>query len=166
MQDFAGGGDAFMNFIAQRARDQRLMFAEIQIVGFRPIDPADLINVAEAGRDDERGARARAFQHGVNRNRRSMQEQRRIAENRIGPGDAVVDSVNEPLGCGQCFAEAKRPRALVEYRYIREGATDISGNTRTRRRRDVLANRQVILPVSALEWRRSLTGGNPVTSQR
>jgi hypothetical protein len=129
------------------------MFAEIQIVGFRPVDSADLINVAEAGGDNERGARPRALQHGVDRNRRSMQEQRGIAENGIGPRNAVLDAVDKPPGRGQCFAKPQRSRALIEYGHIREGATDVSCNARTGRGRGLLANCQVIPPASALGWR-------------
>src|SRR4029077_6644514 len=115
----------------------------------------DLINVAEAGGDDERGARTRALQHGVDRNRRSMQEQRGVAENGIGPSNAVLDAIDKALRCRQCLAEPQRSRALIKYGHIRKGATDISGNARTRRGRRLLANCQVILPASALGWRRS-----------
>ena len=49
---------ALADLVAQVALDQRLVPAEEQIVGFRPVDAADLVDVAEALRGDERaGAR-------------------------------------------------------------------------------------------------------------
>ena len=46
-QHFAAGKHALIHFIAMHARDQRLMFGEVEIVGIRPVDAADFIDVAE-----------------------------------------------------------------------------------------------------------------------
>ena len=57
-QHLALGVDALADLVAQVALDQRLVPAEEQIVGFRPVDAADLVDVAKALRGEERaGAR-------------------------------------------------------------------------------------------------------------
>ena len=67
---------------AQRPLDQRYMFLKEKIVGVRPIDPPDLINVAKAFGDQERGARAGALQNGVDRYCRSREETAQRSGNR------------------------------------------------------------------------------------
>ena len=53
--DLAVGEHALLDFEAQRALDQRLVLLEEQIVGVRPVDAADLVDVAEALVMSERG---------------------------------------------------------------------------------------------------------------
>ena len=50
---------ALADLVAQVALDQRLVAAEEQIVGFRPVDAADLVDVAEALRGEQRAASRR-----------------------------------------------------------------------------------------------------------
>src|SRR5439155_15509609 len=45
---------ALADLVAQVALDQRLVAAEEEVVGFRPIDAADLVDIAEALRGEER----------------------------------------------------------------------------------------------------------------
>ncbi len=60
--DLAVGQHALLDLEAQRPLDQRLVLAEEEIVGVRPVDAADLIDVAEALGNEERGLGARALQ--------------------------------------------------------------------------------------------------------
>ena len=50
--DLAVGEHALLHLEAQRALDQRLVLLEEQIVGVRPVDAADLVDVAEALGDE------------------------------------------------------------------------------------------------------------------
>jgi hypothetical protein len=77
-EDAALGIDALAQLEAQRPLDQRLVLAKEQIVGFRPVHPADLVDVAEPLRDEERRARAGALQHGIDRDRGAVQEEPRL----------------------------------------------------------------------------------------
>jgi hypothetical protein len=63
--DLAVAQHALLDLVAQRPLDQRLVLAEEQIVGVRPVDAADLVDVAEALGDEERGLGARALQDGI-----------------------------------------------------------------------------------------------------
>ncbi len=58
---------ALLDLVAQRALDQRNVLLEIEIVGVGPVDAADLVDVPEALRDDERRLGAGALQDGVDR---------------------------------------------------------------------------------------------------
>src|SRR5215813_13656149 len=70
--DVAVGEHALVDFEAQRALDERLMLLEEQVVGIGTIDAANLVDVAEAFGDDERGARAGAFEDGVDGDGRAV----------------------------------------------------------------------------------------------
>ena len=50
--DVAVGQDSLARLEAQRALDQRLVFLEEQVVGIRPVDAADFVDVAKAFGDD------------------------------------------------------------------------------------------------------------------
>jgi hypothetical protein len=68
---------ALLHLEAQRALDQWHVFPEEEVVGVRPVDAADLIDVTKACGDQQRGFRAGPFQDGVDGYRRAMQEQPR-----------------------------------------------------------------------------------------
>ena len=118
---------ALADFETQVAVDQRLVPLEEEIVGFRPVDAADLVDVAKALRCDERAARAGALQDGVDRDRGAVQEQPRGAERCAGLGDAVLDAVDQPRRRGERLAELQLAGRLVEGGDIRERAADVSG---------------------------------------
>ena len=54
--DLAVGQHAFLHFEAQRPLDQRHVLLKEQVIGIRPVDAADLINVAKAFGDEQCGA--------------------------------------------------------------------------------------------------------------
>ena len=90
-----------------RALDQRLMLLEKQIVRVRPVDPADLVDVAETLGGDQRGLGAGAFQQGVDRDGRAVKEQRRRGEVAAGLVDASV--MPSTRRCGVDSACQKQP---------------------------------------------------------
>ena len=75
--DLAVGQHALLDLEAQRALDQRLVLLEEQIVGVRPVDAADLVDVAKAFGDEQRGLGAGALEDGVDGDGRAVQEQAR-----------------------------------------------------------------------------------------
>ena len=112
---------------AHVAVDQRRVLLEEQVVGLRPVDAADLVDVAEALRGQQRAARAGALQDGVDRDRGAVQEQPRGVEARAGLADAVLDAGDQPLRRGQRLAEAERAGRLVERGDVGERAADVGG---------------------------------------
>ena len=123
--DLAVGQHAFLDLEAQRPLDQRHMFLEEQIVGVRPVDAADLVDVAEAFGDEQRGAGAGALQDGVDGDGRAVQEQRRGAIIAAGFGDAGGYALDQMRRRRQRLAERERAGFVVEYRDVGEGAADI-----------------------------------------
>ena len=75
--DLAVGEHALLDLEAQRALDQRHVLLEEEIVGVGPVDAADLVDVAEALGDEQRGLGAGALQDGVDGDGRAVQEQAR-----------------------------------------------------------------------------------------
>ncbi len=125
--DLAVGEHALVHLEPQRALDQRHVLLEEQIVGVRPVDAPDLVDVAEAFGDQQRGLRAGALQDGVDRHRRAVQEQPGRAIVAAGLLDPAVDAVDQPLRRRQRLAEAQRAGLVVEHRDVGEGAADIGG---------------------------------------
>ena len=132
--DLAIGQNAFVDLEAQRALDQRLMFLEEQVVGIRPVDAADLVDVAKALRDGERGARAGALEDRVDRDRGPVQKKARRTVVAPRPLHALVDAIDEARRRGQNLAEAQRAGAVVEHRNIGERAADIGRQANVRAR--------------------------------
>ncbi len=128
--DLAVGEHAFFDLEAQRALDQRFVLLEEQIVRIGPVDPADLVDVAEAVGDEQRSPRALALQDGVDRDGRAMQEQPGRAVVAPGLGDARIDALDQPLRRRQHFAEAELAGAIVEHGNVGEGAADVGGETK------------------------------------
>ena len=125
--DLAVGEHALVHLEAQRALDQRRVLLEEQVVGVRPVDAPDLVDVAEAFGDQQRGLGAGALEDGVDRDRRAVQEQsgRAIVAARLL--DPAVDAVDQPLRRRQRLAEGQRAGLVVEHRNVGEGAADIGG---------------------------------------
>ncbi len=125
--DLAVGEHALLRLEAQGTLDQRLMLAEEQIVGVRPVDAADLVDVAEAFGNDERGPGAGPLQNGVDGDGRAVEEQ---------PGGGIIgarlldsggDPLDEMMRRRQRLAEAELAGPLIERRNVRERAADIGG---------------------------------------
>ncbi len=72
-QHRALGVDALGDFEGQLARNQRLRPVKEQVERLDPVAASDRIDVAKAARRDQGGAGALTFQHGVDRDRRSVQ---------------------------------------------------------------------------------------------
>jgi hypothetical protein len=113
------------NLVAQVALDQRLVAAEEEIIGFRPIDAADLVDVAEALGGEERAGRPRPFQNDVDRDGGTMKEQARLGEPRAGLRHAILDAGDEPRGSRERLSEAELSGRLVEGGDIGEGPAHI-----------------------------------------
>ena len=105
--------------------DQWLMLAEKQIVGFRPVDPADLVDVAEPLRRQQGATRAAAFEDRVDRDRRAVQEQLRLREPGPGLRDAGFDAVRQTPRRRQRLAEKQFAGRRVEPRDVGKCAADI-----------------------------------------
>src|SRR5438874_34011 len=67
LQDLAAGVEPLFDLVAMLPRDQGPVLLEKEIVRVRPIDTADLVDVAEAFGDEERGLGARALQKRIDR---------------------------------------------------------------------------------------------------
>ena len=116
---------ALADLVAQVALDQRLVAAEEEIVGFRPIDPADLVDVTEALGGEERARRPRPFQNGVDRNGRTVKEQARTGEPRAGLRHPFLHAGDEPRGGRERLSETELSGRLVEGGDIGEGPAHV-----------------------------------------
>ena len=123
--DLAVGQHAFLDFETQRPLDQRHVLLKEQVVGVRPVDAADLVDVAKAFGDEQRGLGAGALQHRVDGDGRAVQKQRRRAIIAAGLGDAGGNALDQMRRRRQRLAEGERAGFLVEHRDIGESAADI-----------------------------------------
>ncbi len=123
--DLAVGQHALVHFEAQRPLDQRHVLLEEQIIGVRPVDAADLVDVAKAFGDQQRGLGAGALQHRVDGDGRAVQEQSGGAIIAAGLGDAGADALDQMRRRRQRLAEGELAGFFVEHRDVGERATDI-----------------------------------------
>ena len=123
--DLAVGQHALLDFEPQRPLDQRHVFLKEQVVGVRPVDAADLVDVAEAFGDQQRGLGAGALQHRIDGDGRAVQKQRRRAVIAAGLGDTGGNALNQMRRRRQRLAEGERTGFFVEHRDIGERAADI-----------------------------------------
>ena len=100
---------------------------EEQIVGFRPVDAADLVDVAKALRGQQRAVRAGALQDGVDRDGGAVQEQPRRARScasGLGARQCSMPSTSR-AGVVSVLPSAKLAGRLVESGDVGEGAADV-----------------------------------------
>jgi hypothetical protein len=116
---------ALADLVAQVAVDQRLVAAEEEIVGFRPIDAADLVDVAEALGGEERARRTCALQNGIDRDGRTLKEQTRTGEPRAGLRHPTLHADDEPRRGRERLSEAELPGGLVEGGHVGEGSAHV-----------------------------------------
>jgi hypothetical protein len=90
------------------------MFLKEQIVGFRAVDAADLVDVAKALRGEQRASGAGALQDGVDGDRRAVQKQSRIGEGRSGLANAGGNAIDQARRRRERLAEAEFAGPLVE----------------------------------------------------
>jgi hypothetical protein len=129
----AVGAQPLGHLEAQRALDQRLVLVEEQVVGVGPVHAADLVDVAEALGDQQRGIGARALQQRVDRDGRAVQEQVAVAQVDVGAVQGGLDAVDQRAVGGQRLAEQQLARGLVERGHVGEGAADVDGDAQPRR---------------------------------
>ena len=71
---------ALADLVTQITLDQRLVAAKEQVVGFRPVDAADLVDIAKALRGEKRAGCPGALQDGVDRDGGAVQKKPRGAK--------------------------------------------------------------------------------------
>ena len=123
--DLAVGQHALLDFESQRPLDQRNVFLKEQVVGVRPVDAADLVDVAKAFGDEQCGFGAGAFQHRIDRNSRAVQKQPRRAVITAGFGDACGNAFDQMRRRRQRLAESERAGFFVKHRDVGKSAADI-----------------------------------------
>jgi hypothetical protein len=111
-----------------------------QIIGVRPVDAADLVDVAKPFGDQQRGARAGAFKHRVDRDRRTVQEQTDGAIIGPGLGDARGNPFDQVRRRRQRLAERGAAGRFVKHRDIGKRTADVGGEPQSSRRRSSLCH--------------------------
>jgi hypothetical protein len=114
LERLAGGIHALVDLEAQRALDERPVLAEKEVVRIRPVDAADLVHVAKALGRHERGARAVALEHHVDRDGAAVQEKLALREMRIGAGGGMADALDDALRRGKRFLPCAKAVILNE----------------------------------------------------
>jgi hypothetical protein len=120
--------DAFGHFEDAVARDERYVLSEEQVERVRPIDPADLVDVAKALGRYERGARALPFENRVDRYGRTVDDEL----GRCGRGTRNVNRVEytdyKIVRGGEGLAEAYQTRRRIENRRVGKRSADIDAD--------------------------------------
>src|SRR5262245_23772401 len=106
------------------------MLFEEQVVGLRPVDASDLVNIAKPASGEQCGLRARALEDGVNGYGTAMQEEPRSLDRRARLVDARHDAFDELTRRRQRLAEQGFSRKRVEGDNIREGTANVGGYTK------------------------------------
>ena len=92
----AFGRQALAHLVAPRARHERHVLVEVEVVGVRAVDAADLVHVAKALAGDERGLGATTLEKRIDGDGRAVQEERGIGEAHLRLVHALRDTVDEP----------------------------------------------------------------------
>jgi hypothetical protein len=124
----AAPSHALIDLEPHRPANQRLVLAEEQVVGFRPVDAADLVDVAKAPRGEQRAAGAFALQQRIDRNRGAVQEQRGIGERASGVVEGAMHAVDQPGWRRQHLAEPQFAGLAGQHCHVGERAADIGGD--------------------------------------
>ena len=69
-----------VHFVDVRAGDKRFMLLEKKVVGIRPVDAANLVGVAKAPGDQQRGPRPGTLEHGIDCDGGAVKEKRDIGD--------------------------------------------------------------------------------------
>ena len=107
---------------------ERLVLAEEQVVGVGAVDAADLVDVAETLRDQQRGPGAGPLQQRVDGDGGAVEEQVRVPKGDARPVDGVLDPFDQRAVGGERLAEAQLARRFVEGGEVGEGAADVDGD--------------------------------------
>jgi hypothetical protein len=128
----AVGAQPLGHLEAQRALHERRVLVEEQVVRVRPVDAADLVDVAEALGDEERRPGPVALEQRVDRDRRAVQEQVAVAPVDLRAVDRVLDAVDELAVGRERLAEQEAAARLVERGHVGERAADVDGDAKLR----------------------------------
>ena len=124
----AVGAQPLGHFKTQRALDQGRVLVEEQVVGIGAIDAADLVDVAKAFGNQERGPGASALQQRVDGNRRAMQEELAFAQIDVRAVERALDPVDQFAMRRQRLAEQQLAAGLVERGHVGERAANVDGD--------------------------------------
>ena len=116
---------ALAELVTQITLDQGLVAAKEQVVGFRPVDAADLVDIAKALRGEKRAGCPGALQNRVDRDGGAVEKKPRGAKLRSRFGHSMLDAGDEPRRRGQRFSEAKLPGRLVESGDVGKSPADV-----------------------------------------
>ena len=126
--DLAGAVHPLRHLVAQLARDQRRLAVEAQVERLRAVAAANLQQVAEAARGQERGAGAAALQQRVDDKRGAVLDEARLARIKPCLADAVEDRLAQvPIG-GRALGVGDRSAFDVAGDEVGEGPADVDGD--------------------------------------
>ena len=130
--DLAAEVQALVDLEHAVAREQHLRGGGVQVehIGAAPL-AADLVDVAKATRGQQAHAHALALQHGVQRRRGSVQDQRDGAGTELVPEVArdLVHDLHRLRRVGRVLADGDDlAHVLVEGRDVGEGAADVDAD--------------------------------------
>ena len=128
LEHLTGCKHALVYFEGQVTRNQRTRTMKEDTVRFRPIAATDRINITRAARNDQRCARALAFDECVDCRRRAMNHLVDAVDRQRALVDAIDDALNQILRRSQALGLEETVRRFVECHQIGEGAADINSN--------------------------------------
>ncbi len=130
--DYAARGHAFGEAEAALARHEGGHRSRPDRIDLAAIVAADLQHVLEAGSRDERDARQLAFEHGIGRDRRAVQDVADIIEREAvalaGGLDAVDQRDRGVLRRGRQLVGGHAAGARIEDLKVGEGAADVDAD--------------------------------------
>ena len=126
--DLALASDAFRYLETQRARDQRLVAAVMQVEWIGPVAARDLQHVAEALGGDERGLGALALDQRVDDQRGAVIDEARGGRIEFYLAEAVEDADNQVFVGGRALGVDDPVVVVVIRDEVGKGAADIDGH--------------------------------------
>ena len=121
----AGGEEPSAHFPGERARHERAMAVEKQVVGLGPVAATDGIDVARAARDDEAGLRTLALDQRVDGGGRAVDQLGDAGGSKPALVEAVDDALHQVFRRGQTLRLRKAASLGVVADEIREGPADV-----------------------------------------
>ena len=121
----AGGEQPSTHLAGERARHQRAMAVEKQIVGLGPVAATDGVDVARAARDDESGLRTLALDQGIYGGGRTVDQFGDAGGSKPALVEAVDDALHQVVRRGQALRLREAASLGVITDKIREGPADV-----------------------------------------
>ena len=119
---------ALLHFEAQRARNQRHVFAKREVERLGPVHAADLVDVPEAFRRDERGLGTLALEDRVDRDGRPVNDELRVARRAAGHPDRIEDTAHEIVRRAERLTERDGSVAGIHHRDVGERPADVDAD--------------------------------------